>query len=219
MKRLSFFVSGMLLLAACGGPAQASYTLSIRAETPEDRQTLALQSMHVIERRLDAMGEILADKEVKNESGAYSINIAAKHRKALEALTEQLTEPFSLTIMVQAPAEEATLTVEGQGGFKETGITQDDLVWAQSRDDGSGRGEVRLVFTDAGQGELRELFKTAAGKKIGIFVRGQLVSLTSATEGDVSSDITIRGIPDMKIAQVFADDVNVGINVTFTPRP
>ena len=217
MKRL-LFLGAVCLLVGCSN-ATATYRLAFKTNNAEEQQELIKESLLVMERRLESMGEKLKRQEVSSSSGT-TITIAASSKEALDALTQHLQETFNLHIMEETTAEEAEVTVEGQGSFKETGITEQDFLWAQSRkNELTGLGEARLVCTDEGRQKMKELFKRSKGKNIGIFVRGQLVSKLFVQNDVFEGNIQISGIPDPELAAVFTDDVNVGINVSFTPVP
>jgi preprotein translocase subunit SecD len=186
----------------------------------DKRQTLIEQSKNVIERRMEAMGERSREKVTKTDSGAVFV-VYASTQESLEALTEQLTRPFELRIMSQAAAgARADITVAEHGGFNETGITGGDLSWVEGRQQpGTNMGEVELVFTEEGRQKMSALFKQMKGRNIGLFVRDQLVSKLLVDTDELKDQIVIREIPQMELAQVFSEDVNVGIHVTFTPVP
>ena len=66
---------------------------------------------------------------------------------------------------------------------------------------------------------MKDLFAESEGKNIGIFIRNQLVSKLLVDTDELIDDIIITDIPTVQLANVFADDVNVGLHVTFTPIP
>jgi len=221
MKNLTFPLISLVLLTACGASSSATYKLDINVTDMAMRQELAAQSLRIMERRLEAMGEIINDHVITVEQETAEITIEADHKEALDELSTQLSQPFDFRVMAQAEeGETPELTVEGHGGFMSTGITGADLEWVQGREEADkGTGEVRLVFTEQGRTKMADLFERMNGKVIGIFVRNQLVSKLQVDTAELKDDIVIRDIPTAELAIVFADDVNVGIHVQFTPVP
>lgn len=217
----AFWLGSLFLLTACMGSKTASFSLTFDALVPADlHQELAQQSLRVIERRMERIGEELTDKSFTTSDTGINITISMTDGEAIEILTQELAEPFKMRVMSETTPEDAQITVEGHGGFKETGITEEDIYWVQSRvDDATGKGEVRLLFTDQGRAKMADLFAVMKGKSIGIFVRDRLVSKLSVQTDTLEEDILIRDIPDAELAQIFAEDINVGAHVIFTPIP
>ncbi len=222
MKRLIPLSFAVLLLSACGETPTISFRADvISVEGQVQRQTVLTQSLNVVQRRLESMGEEPLKSNIQPNGSGALITIGAEHQEALDALITDLQEPFDLRVMSQVSAdEEADITVERHGGFVNTGITHDDLIWVEAgKENDSDLGAVRLVFSEEGRTKMSELFKQMKGKNIGIFVRGQLISLLQVETDVLQDDIVIRQIPSLELAEVFAEDVNVGIHVTFTPVP
>ncbi len=222
MKRLIPLSFAVLLLSACG----ETPTISFRADVTDvggqvQRQTVLTQSLNVVQRRLESMGEEPEASDIQPNGSGAIITIGAEHQEALDALMTDLQAPFDLRVMSQVGKEEkADITVERHGGFVNTGITHDDLVWVEAgQETDSEMGAVRLVFSEEGRAKMSALFKEMKGKNIGIFVRNQLISLLQVETDVLQDDIVIRQIPSLELAQIFAEDVNVGIHVTFTPVP
>lgn len=221
MKRPLFSLVSVLLLAACATSNSVSYNLEMDVTDAEKRQQLGEQSLRVIERRLSRMGEIPSAQDVTvNEDGAV-ISITVETQEAIDQLTKELQEPFTFKVMAQTEeGEEGEITVDGHGSFISTPVTGDDLEWVEGRKEpGKATGEVRLVFTEEGRSEMANLFADKQGSYIGIFVRDQLISKLLVDTGELKDDIVIRDIPSPELAQIFAEDVNVGLHVTFTPVP
>lgn len=221
MKRLQFALLSLLALTACGGPSTVSYRLDMDVTGTTQVQELTEASFRVIERRLDSMGATVEDKNIVRDGSGTLITVTTGNKETTDALTSQLTQPFDLQIMAEA-GEGVTpdITVEGHGGFVLTGITGDDLAWVLGRQvPGQEIGEVQLQFTNAGRAKMNGLFETMQGKNIGLFVRGQLVSKLAVEAGAMDQALMISGIPTPELAGIFADDVNVGTHVTFTPIP
>lgn len=226
MKRaFSALACSLMLLSACGNGVSVGYRLTFH-KAPGSEQDLALASLRVIERRLQNMDEELRDKEVKNDDGNISLIVHVANKEAAEELTRQMTEPFTAEIMEELPVgstETADIVVEGQGSFKGTGISSLDIIGVDARptpndNTETPKGEARIRFSDEGKKKMQELFRTHQNKAIGLFVRGRLVSKLTV-KSLLPDDLTIRDIPSSALASVFADDMNVGLHVTFAPLP
>lgn len=221
MKPLFFSAVSAVLLASCALSNSTGYLLELNVADPAQRQELGEQALRVIERRLERMGEIPTNKSVNVTDEEATVLFTVETREAIDQLTEELQRPFTFRVMAQAPeGEEGEITVDGHGSFASTPITGDDLEWVEGRKQpGKATGEVRLVFTEEGRAEMADLFAANEGKHIGIFVRDQLISKLLVDTGELKDDIVIRDIPSPELAQIFAEDVNVGLHVTFTPIP
>lgn len=221
MKPLFFSAASAVLLASCALSNSTGYLLELNVADPAQRQELGEQALRVIERRLERMGEIPTNKSVNVTDEEATVLFTVETREAIDQLTEELQRPFTFRVMAQAPeGEEGEITVDGHGSFASTPITGDDLEWVEGRKQpGKATGEVRLVFTEEGRAEMADLFAANEGKHIGIFVRDQLISKLLVDTGELKDDIVIRDIPSPELAQIFAEDVNVGLHVTFTPIP
>lgn len=223
MKRLLTLSIAILTLAACSQTPTVRYQLTMNTTKEADIVQLTQETFNVMQRRLERMQETIVDMKTKNEgSGSVVITLSTKNKEALDALSSQMQEPFTLEIMAQAEkGEKPDATVEGHGAFVKTGITAKDLLWVEADQEPGKKdlGRVHLVFTDDGRTKIGALFKRMKGKNIGIFVRGQLVSKLLVDTDVLRDDIVIQEIPSMELAQIFAEDVNVGIHVTVTPLP
>ncbi len=217
MKRLGALFGVFLFLTACTGEAvTGSYDLQMETQDPARRETLGLAAMRVVERRIQSMQVPMREQTIRQEEGNLAIDVTVDHPDTIALLSEQLQRPFTFRIMVESSADEVDATVEGHGGFRSTNITEADIDWVESAQDDEGKGAVRILLTEEGQAKLQGLMTAEQGKSIGVFVRDVLISVLPAAGGD-SVDITIRGIPDLALAEIFADDVNVGIHIMFTP--
>jgi preprotein translocase subunit SecD len=222
MKRLIPLSFAVLLLSACGETPTISFRADVTGvEGQVQRQTVLTQSLNVVQRRLESMGVEPKKSDIQTNGSGAVLTIGSEYQEALDALSADLQAPFDLRVMSQvATGEKADITVEKHGGFVNTGITHDDLIWVEAgKENNSDLAAVRLVFSEEGRAKMSNLFKAMKGKNIGIFVRGQLVSLLQVETDVLEDNIVIRQIPNLELAQVFAEDVNVGIHVTFTPVP
>lgn len=225
MKRLSLCLSiiASLSLAACASENTVTYQLTFSPSTDAvTRDTLSEASLRVIERRLDHLGQsLISNSAIKTGSGVMLEVTFSGDEEVAEVLTAELVAPFSMKVMAQAgEGETADITVEGHGGFIDSGINEKDLQWVDAgKNNTTNKGEVRMIFTTAGRIKMQALFQTLKGKDIGLFVRDKLVSKLHITTDTLPEDIVIRDIPTPEVAQVFADDMDVGLHVTFTPVP
>ena len=220
MKKLSLSLIALMLLAACSSQQTAKYQVHFDVTDKETQQNLTLASMRVVERRLELMNEKLIDKQVDTKNNQVSLIVTIPDKKGVDTLTSELTAPFNMQVMEQTDSgATADLTVEGQGNFSKTGVTEKDLQWVETHKDADGKGEVALLFTEMGRVKMLDVFKKNYGKNIGIFVRNRLVSKLHVQTQTFPDNIVISGIPSFDLATVFADDMNVGLHVTFTPVP
>lgn len=222
MKRFLALSVAMLALTACSDAATVRYHLQMNTTEQTEVVQLTQETFNVMQRRLEHMEEAILDMKSKNEgSGSVIMTLSTKNKEALDALTDQMVVPFTLEIMAQSEeGQTPDVTVEGHGGFVKTGMTAKDLLWVEAdQEPGKDLGRVHLVFTEEGRTKIAALFKRMKGKNIGIFVRGQLVSKLLVEDDVLRDDIVIQDIPSVDLAQIFAEDVNVGIHVTVTPLP
>lgn len=222
MKRLLLLSTAFVALAACSGTPTMRYALKMNVTDTQDTAQLTQQTRDVMQRRLESMGEEnVKTATEKMGSGSAIVSVSTKNHETLNSLTDAMMQPFDFAILSQAQdGEKADVTVEKYGSFVKTGITGADLSWVEAdQEPGKDLGRVHLVFTIDGRNKIAALFKKMKGKNIGIFVRGQLVSLLQVETDELKEDIVIQDIPSVDLAHAFADDVNVGIHVTITPLP
>ncbi len=218
MKRLLLSLALLPLLTACGS-ASVRYDVQMDTEDGELRSALLSASLRVIERRMASLGEAVLDLDVKKVGEGNQIIVEAEEESALGVLSDLLMAPFDLQVMNESELEVADQVVEGHGGFRKVGISQEHIVWLRSAEEPGGKGRVTIIFSDEGREKMAEVFKDNKGKFIGIFVRNQLVSKLLVDTDELKDDIVITDIPTVQLANVFADDVNVGIHMTFTLVP
>lgn len=218
MQCLFLSLALLPLLTACGN-ASIKYDVQLDTEDKEQSSALLSASLRVIERRMADLGEEVIDLDIQPSGEGNRIYVEAAEKPALDVLTDLITVPFDLQIMKEAPVEEADQVVEGHGGFKKTGISHTHIQWLKASEEPGGKGRVTITFSEEGREKMAQLFKENKGKSIGIFVRNQLVSKLLVDTNELKDDIVITDIPSIQLANVFADDVNVGIHVTFTPVP
>lgn len=238
MKRLLILLSLFVLLTACG-TSEARYRVMFKTQDPGAQQELLLASMRLISQRMNVIGVKLDDQNIERKDGNVTIVVKlpggtvrqiAKGSPVLtkleqqapkildhapkDLLTEQLTKPFSLRLMLESPEAGADV-VTSIGSFKATGITEASLAVVQAAPAGEGKGKILLVFTKDGEVQIAKLFHDHKGKTIGLFLRDRVVS-TVTSAGESKKNFIIDGVPSMELANQFADEVNVGLYVTFT---
>lgn len=216
MRKFILSLAFLPLLAGCGSTS-VTYNITTDVDDPTRESALLFSAMRVIERRMASIGEEVRDLNLERPDGGVHIYVEAKEQAALDLLTEVLTEPFTFRVMQEASEDEAELVVEGHGGFAPTGVDKTHLQWLQASEEAGGKGRVTLSFTEEGRQKMAEVFQQNNGKYIGLFVRDQLVSKLMVETDQLKDDIIITDIPTVALANVFADDVNVGLHVTFEP--
>lgn len=221
MKRISFSLATILLLTACSTQQTVKYRLDFDIEDKNIQQSLLTTSQEVIERRLAHLGKQMVSKSVEIVDGKPVLHITLPDADTAKALTDELTEPFNLTVMGETgPGEKVDVTIQDRGNYTKSDITEQDFEWVEARKDpNSNKGEVGLKLTDEGKTKIQALFKRMKGKSVGIFVRGNLVSLLKVETDQVPNDLIIHDVPSADIAQIFADDMDTGLHVIFTPVP
>ena len=221
MKKSRISVIGLsavtlLLLAGC--EAQTfTYNVTLNTQDADKRSELIKAVRRVVERRLQAIGEE-PSIDVRNEQGQIIVDVDVEDPIVGETLTDQLQEPFTMRIMTQVADGKGDVTIEGQGSFKESGITEKHLLWVTAGPDTNPeKGRVLLEFSEDGRKLMGQMFRQNSGKYIGLFVRNRLVSKLLVESSEVKETILITDIPSPILAEIFADDLNVGLYVIFTP--
>lgn len=216
MKRLAVCFGVFLVLAGCSAE-RVTYRLTIRSDDAEMRSSLIAATKRVITRRLQSMGEDASVIDVNTKNGDVFLSVDVADPIVSDSLTAALTDPFTLRIMKQVDPP-GDITVEGHGSFGETGITEKHLQWVTSGKDPNNKGFVELKFNPEGRDIMGKVFAENNGKFIGVFVRRHLMSKLLVEATEVKDAIIISEIPSPMLAEIFADDTNVGLYVTFTPE-
>ncbi len=222
MKRLLTATALTLLLSACGSQtARFSVVMDTTDPVRKDNLTAAIQ--RVVEGRMIAKKKTVTKQEIKEVGNDTVLTVGVSDKEAVQLLTEGLMAPFSMSVMKQVEEGQGDIISEKYGEFKEIGIVTEHFDWVTAGTftvNGQAKGAVGITFTTEGEVLLKDMFKKNRGAVIGIFVRGQLMSkkLIEAKDADLTS-IAIDGIPSTDLAAAFADDVNVGLHVIFTPLP
>jgi hypothetical protein len=219
-----FAIAGILalsLLAACGSAATVKYKATFKDVDSAKASVLMESIERVIIRKLAALGidanSLRVDVIPTGQSGA-TVTVHVPDATVLEATKALLAETFTFDIRI-----EKELKPDGQeakDNWIPTAVTGSELLWAQATGNReTGEISVELKFNEQGKNLLHEVFMQAKGKHVGIFVRGLLVSKLKIADTALSDRVVIGGIPSDKVAEIFADDVNVGLRVGFSPLP
>lgn len=230
-----FLVTALLLTACNKGPQTSSYSLAFDQYGQGRRLELISAAERVANRRIAAMG--VKGTATVIPVGGISATMTAKvpDKDTADKLKTQLTDPFAFDIRVEK-LPSANPAKEPLDNWQKTDITGDDIEWIQVVGDKTGKIGAELQFTTAGRAKLEKVFAglaasnaaaakntpPSAGKParaIGIFVRDFLISKLAPQGTQVQQHVIISGIPSATIAQIFADDVNVGVHVHFVPKP
>jgi hypothetical protein len=210
-----------LLLSACGS---GSITFNVAVDTAAgvDRQEMLGASLRMIERRVQAIEQqggwqnLLEDSDLQADGDDTTITVKLAESEAVDMLIEDMTFPFSFEFMVQVPMEEAEIVVAETQGYRTVNLNASHVRQLEDRLTGDG-AEVLVEFTGEGITRKTEVFTEHAGETMGLFVRGQPVYQFVVEAADTNSDSFIIKVPQAELASVFADDVNAGLHVTFTP--
>lgn len=207
------------MLAACNGASSVEYRLTFDTQEPAAVEELSKATVRVIQRRLERLDADVLKQNITRDAGGVTMALTVSDRASAEALTEELTAPFDLQIMLQAESSTgADIVVEGMGGFRKTGVSHTDIAIVRSGTNPETKGGYVLIpLAETGLKTLQEVFRLNVGKNLGLFVRGKLVSTLAIKSADFPNPLVIDGVPDTELAAIFADDVNVGIHVTISP--
>ena len=222
LLRTSCFLA-LLLLTACSSTT-VTYDLSFNTEAKDTKNELILASMRMIERRVSSLDEeygfenSLKDVDVKRTKENVQLIVKLNEEEVAEELTIRLISPFSIEFMENVPMEEADIVVAETQGFKNIALSQEHVTWlTATKNEKNDEGIVSIEFTPEGIELKRELFKERPGGFIGIFVRKQPVYKLLVEGDDMDNENLLMKIPAVELGRVFADDVNVGLHVSFSP--
>ncbi len=204
-------------LAACGGTTTLTYSVHTKMSDPGKAAEIFQASERVMSRRLpsaDVKDSFV--KVVPSGKDAAVMTIKVPDAAGAETAHRILAETFTFDIRLEGPKLPGDTADETN--WLATGIDGSMLQWITpvSNPDTNEIG-VELLFDEKGHKLLETAFKGNKGKHVGIFVRDLLVSNMTISAETVSDHILISGIPSERVAQIFADDVNVGLHAIFTP--
>ncbi|MSR87045.1 hypothetical protein EXS70_02630 [Candidatus Peribacteria bacterium] len=221
MKKLLPILAFTLLLVACGEKT-VSFTVTMDTQDPKLRSDLMAAIPRVVDGRVEAKKKHVVVQSLEEKDGALVLTATVSDAEAAELLKNGLTAPYSMAIMKKVDAGMGDMISEKFGDFKETGISTKHFAWVVAgvtSSTGEERGMAVIQLTPDGQSLLKDMFSTNRGSTIGIFARGQLMSIKTVDTTDKQDSIAVDGIPNGALAAAFADDANVGLHVTFTSQP
>lgn len=214
--RQSILTAGFLILALAACSREKTLTYSVETDTVDVTKNAALHAAleRVIVRRFAASGiEGAVSRVVPSSEGPALLTLTVPDTASEEEAERILSESFSFDILLEKPGAVAEDTE-----WLVTGVDGSSLLWAQALISPAGDVGVELQFDDAGLVLLEKTFKGNTGKNVGIFVRDLLVSKMNISSEEVGKHIVIGGIPSAKIAEVFSDDLNVGLHTRLHPE-
>ncbi|MFA6523334.1 MAG: hypothetical protein WCS85_03115 [Candidatus Peribacteraceae bacterium] len=217
MKRLFVMSSVLLLLLAGCSSANTAVELRIAPAGQAHKKELLEAAVKVVQGRMEQAGQKMKAVNLTEEESGAVLRFAVADAAVREKLLSDLSEPFSLALMVEAPKEEADIYSELYGGFRETGITEKHVTWATSSETPAGLGTATIGLTKVAETHLGTIYSQNLDSEIALFVRGHLMSRKRITGTDKEGPLQIDNIPSPAVAAVFANDVNVGSFVTFHP--
>ncbi|MCF7844386.1 MAG: hypothetical protein K9M03_00975 [Kiritimatiellales bacterium] len=216
MKKILLSSAALLLLAGCAR-SSLKMDISFDTEDPSKLSMLSAASENVVERMVFALEEEIPTISMEDKGDDKIMTVTVKNKETADMLAINLTTPLMFRVMIEAGEdEEADLENENFGRFKEVGITEKSVEWVEAEALQDGTSTIQINFTEEGSAIWTQVLEENKEKKVGIFARGGLVAAHTIQEGGFKSKIIISGIPSSELAQVFADDVNVGAYVTFT---
>ncbi len=216
-QRLLLGLATCVLFVACQTAANdTTYRLTLDEYGQNHHRELALAAENILERRLAAMG-VEAPVNTERDGDDYLMSMNLDNQELKETLTSQLAEPFTFRIMKLVPLEEADVVLAETEGYKETGVTEEHVEWLSAERMENGTGQVTIEFTQAGRDALDQVFQENVGGYLGLFVRDIPAYKLLVETDEVQGRIVITDIPEPEFAEVFADDANVGLHVTFEP--
>lgn len=221
LTKLSTFTIGLcLVLAACGTGLKARYSIHVNEQEPAKVLDLINASERVAKRKVAASGDKGTAAAVPKGGNAGELTVSLKDTSLAEKVDHFLTDPFVIDIRSLKPgAEKKQEKDRSLEDWIRTAIDTKHFQGAQlvgSKQ--TGEIGVELLFTPEGSTLLAKLFAKSKGKIIGIFVKDFLVSELTVNSDKPGEHFVISGIPSPTVAQVFVDDVNVGLKVTFASQ-
>ncbi len=109
MRRVAFLLAPVVLLCACSLlQKRVTYHMTFNVESDPIREELIWSSLRLMEDTATRLKTTIADKEVQTGSGSASITITLPTTKTADAMTEQLTAPFTLRFMKEVKENPAT---------------------------------------------------------------------------------------------------------------
>ncbi len=215
-SRLLLLVAACTLIACTAKPAILTYALTLKSTDAAKRMELVNASERMVRRRMASNsigGTVLAVPT--GDKGTLTVRLTDTGKAS--TVQTFINDPF--TVEMKGVLKTVPPPTPGDEKWVDTGITGQDIDWVQVIGDRTtGKIGVEISFSLDGNTKLQQAFEKFQGGDLGIFVRGLLVSKLKVNQQQAGGRIIITGIPSAAIAQVFADDVNVGLHVQFTPQ-
>jgi preprotein translocase subunit SecD len=214
--RTPLLIGSLMLLTACGSSVSLTFTAKSSLNDEGKNALLFQAAERVFTRRLAAFDVKSPNvKVVPKDTMTASISMTVPPA-SVKTVQRIAADPFTFDIRLEDGVIKDSKGVE-QTNWVPTGIDGSMLTWIQPvRSPDESQVGVELEFSELGQSNLQKAFTGNAGKDVGIFVRDLLVSKMKINSDKVSEHIIIGGIPSAKVAEIFADDVNVGLHLSFT---
>lgn len=215
----------IFFLAACGRSESETLTLSVTLDAiGQERAQELLQSAHrMLQRRVVAIAAQQnvqireADVQIEQTNGSSKLAVKVGNANVLRQLATEIHTPFTIQFMEEVPLDMAEVVVAETQGFRGIPLTDADIAWLHIIPrDGEDGVQAVITFTDGGAEQKRQLFAERLEQNIGIFVRGMPVYKMLVEPHDVAGDALAINIPHAELAEVFVDDVNVGLRATFS---
>ncbi len=216
MKKFLSILGLTLILASCGGQTLV-YTVAVHDTEPAKTQELMQAIQRVMNRRLAAV-EVTESQVTAVPTGPMSgtLTLVLPDSESVEKVQSILDETFTFDLRIEKPNADPLSTEPSE--WIPTALTGSSLQWVQAiGNTATNEISIDLAFTPAGQAILASVFSNNAGQHVGIFVRDLLVSKLQIASNAPADHVIIGGIPSAKVAEIFADDVNTGLHLTFTP--
>ncbi len=216
-----FAIIGVLLALAACGPSKTTLTYDVTVKSLDATRAgeIIKASERVINRRMagaEVEGAVVT--VVPTGSGAGRMTLDLPNAEAVEKAERILADGFTFDMRIEEPKTDANGSPI-ESDWMDTGLSGTVLTWITPVNFTGDKGEVgvELTFNAAGRELLTKVFNDNKGKHIGIFVRDLLVSKMQIATTKPADHIVISGIPSLKVAEIFSDDVNVGLYAIFTP--
>ncbi|MBU0458432.1 hypothetical protein KJ652_04665 [Patescibacteria group bacterium] len=215
MRKLLLLTTLCLTLTGCGGNT-VTFDVEFKTDDAAKRTILETKSEKVIERVTYNLEQSIPDISTKANGSGLRMVVKLQEEESINILAESLERPLDLFFALEADEDqEADIENEQFGRFVRTELTGEGIEWVTSGEGEDGKGQIVMELNEDGKAIWKNLIDENLGKKIGIFVRGGLVSLYYVDENEMKDSIVIDKIPSVELANVFADDVNVSIYVSF----
>ncbi|NLG07366.1 hypothetical protein GX553_02845 [Candidatus Peribacteria bacterium] len=219
------YASAMLafiLLVACNrnGNEGITFSIDIDAIGQQYSQELLQSASRMLRRRVIAIAAQqdiqMQETDVQVEEDGTNLTVQISDEDMRQQLATEMRDPFTMQFMEEVPLDMAEVIVAETQGFKSIPLTEEDIAWLHIAHQDENGAQVLITFTENGAAQKRELFAERIEQNIGIFVRGMPVYKMLVESDDAEEDTLTINIPHAELAEVFVDDVNVGLRTTFS---